>query len=530
MRTFEAADFISDLAGENGDQLFLGIGRAYPWTGNDTIVPQIVDSTDARFQIFRELVALKELFVSEGCLVTPRSDWSNGTTYVAYSDDFDLYAYEVSENVNGTVTFSNTTVIGTNTTFLLDFSNNEIIQVPGDGVVVLPQRFEIISIQSNTQMQINIAPAVAITANVPQEITNTFPNFASNFYVRNSYDQVFLCLGNNNSTASNTMPAISLGGQLPNSQFIITQDGYLWKYLYTIPSGLKQSFFNQQWMPIVIESQVANSAVNGRLDVIQIINGGTGYNNGAASLSAPIITVVGDGTSANLTAIVSSAGTITGVNILNAGNNYTTANIVVAPGSSGVGANLQAVIGPLGGWGANAYTDLGCRTAMMSVTLANTENGTIPESDSLGDLFKYRQIVLIRNPLFANGTGIANSTNYDLTTQIACAANTPIAMNDLVYQSPTGAYANATFTANCVQFVSGTNILHINNIIGNYTPQSTVYATKNTTSAPYASVQGFNAVAPVIAPFSGHLLYVENRTAVQRAANQTENIKLILTF
>lgn len=530
-REYQATDMLADIAGESGDQIYLGIGHGYQWTANDTFVPQYVTCPVNNFQTFRDLVAYKDLKISDGCVVVPRSDWSNGTTYVSYTGTFDLYTYDSVKNANGTVTFSNTTVVGNNTTFLLDFANNEILQVPGDGNIVLPQRFEVISVQSNTQMQINTSPPVTITANVPQEITNTFPNYASNFYVRNTYDQVFICLGNNNNTASNTMPAISLGGQLPNSQYIITQDGYFWKYLYTIPSGLKQLFFNQQWMPVVIESQVANSAVNGRIDVVKIINGGTGYNNTAASFSAPILTVVGDGTSANITAIVSSAGTITGVNILNAGNNYTTANIVVSPGATGVGANLQVVIGPSGGWGANAYTDLGARTVMVSPTLSNTENGTIPESDSLGNFFNYRQIVLVRNPTLANNpTLVANSTNYDLTTTIPVAANTPIAMNDLVYQSPTGQFANATFTANCVWFDNGTNILHINNLSGNFIPQSTIYATKNTSATPYASVQAFNAVAPLIFPFSGQLLYVENRSPVQRAPNQTENIKLIITF
>lgn len=519
---------IADLAGESGDQIFIGIGHTYPWTGNDTIVPQIVASTANNNQIFRDLVALKDIGVSDGQMVVPRSDWSNGTTYTAYNDNFEIYTYEKVSNVNGTVTFSNTTIVGSNTTFNLDFSNNSILQIPGDGSTVLPTRFEVISITSNTVMQVNVAPSTTIAANQTQKVSNSFPSYAYNFYARNTYDQVFICMGNNNSTASNTMPTISLGGQLPNSQYIITSDGYFWKYLYTIPSSFKQKFFNVQWMPVVIESQVANSAVNGRLDVILINNGGTGYNNSAASLSAPILTVVGDGTEANITAVVSNAGTITGINILNAGNNYTVANIIVS--TTGTGANLRAIIGPPGGMGSNAYSELGARTVMISQTLSNTESGTIPEQDSLGNLFSYRQIVLLRNPTFANGTGIANSTNYDLTTAISVAANVPIAMNDLVYQSPTGQYANATFTANCVWFDSGINILHINNINGSYTPQSTVYATKNTTATPYATVQGFNAAAPVIAPFTGQLFYLENRSPVQRAPNQTENIKLILTF
>lgn len=529
-RTYQAAAMIADLAGINGDRIYFALGHAYPWSSNDTVIPQIVDSTKNTNQVFRDLVAMKNITIASSYLVVPRVDWSNGTSYYAYNDQLELYTYEIATNANGTVTFSNTTVIGTNTTFLLDFANNEYIQVAGDGITVFPQRFEIISIQSNTQLTINNSPSTNIIANVPQEISNTYPNYAYNFYVRNSYDQVFICLGNNNGIVSNTMPTISLGGQLPNSQFIITGDGYLWKYLYTIPSGLKQNFFTQQWMPVIVENQVANSAMNGRLDVIQILNGGSGYNNTAASLSAAILTVVGDGKDANLTAVVSNSGVITGINILNAGQNYTKANVIVASGSSGSNANIHVIISPPGGWGSNVYTDLGVRTVMCSISLANTENGTIPETDSLGENFKYRQIVLLRNPTFANGAGIANGTNYDLTTSIAVSTNVPIAMNDLVYQSPSGAFANATYSANCVWFDSTVNVLHINNSNGIFTPQTTLYATKNTNSSPYISVQSFSETLPVITAFSGQLIYLENHSAIQRAANQTENLKLLLTF
>src|SRR6185437_13147995 len=112
MRTYQAADWLADLAGEGGDEIFIGIGRAYPWSGNDTIIPLIGDSVDSRNQVFRELVAYKNIFLNNSCLVVPRADWSNGTTYFAYANSAQIYTYELTSNVNGTVTFSNTTVVG----------------------------------------------------------------------------------------------------------------------------------------------------------------------------------------------------------------------------------------------------------------------------------------------------------------------------------------------------------------------------------------------------------------------------------
>lgn len=531
LRVFQAASFINSFAGSTNNEIFLALGRGYAWSGNDTIVPGIIQSTNTINQTYRDFVAYKALFVSDASLCVPRIDWANGTTYTAYSDNLDLYTYEASRNSNGTITFSNTAVVGNGTTFLLDFANNSMLQIPGDGVNILPTRFEVMNVQSNTAMTVNIAPTTTITANVPQVISNTFPNYATSFYVRNTFDQVFICLGNNNGIASNTVPQISLGGNFPTSQYIVTADGYLWKYLYTIPSGVKQKFFTQYWMPVILEAQVTGSSVPGRLDVIKINNGGTGYNNGAASLSAPILSIVGDGQNANLTAQTDANGVIVAVNILNAGNNYSQAQIVVAQGSSGNNANLQAVISPPFGWGSNAYVQLGAHTVMFSPFINQSENGTVPTNDAVGGFFKYRQIALVRNPVLANnGTQVANATNYDMTTILSCAANTTMAMNDLAFQSPTGLYANATFTANIVYFDATANKLHLNNLNGVYVPQSQIYATKGANTAPYTSVATFTAITPLIKAFTGQLLYIENRPPVVRATNQQENIKLFVTF
>lgn len=525
---FGALNFIADIGTQSNT--YVAIGRGYPWANGDTIVPVIVDSVDVQNQMYRDLVALKQIITPAAALVVPRVDWSNGTTYAAFSDDVDFYSYYSLRQGNGTCTFSNTTVIGNNSTFLLDFANNSIFQVPGDGVTIQPTNFEVINVVSNTQMQVNVSPAQTFTNNTVFNVSNTYPNYASNFYVRNTYDQVFVCLGNNNSIPSNTMPQISLGGQLPNSQFIITADGYNWKYMYTIPSGYKQNFLTQSWMPVIVEAQVQNSAVAGRLDIIQILNAGRGYNNTVACTSAAILTVTGDGINGSLTAITDANGSITGINIINAGSGYTNANVTVATGANGVNAVIVPVIGPQGGWGSNAYLELGAHTVMFSVFLNQTESGTIPVQDAFGGFFTYRQIAVVSNPTLNSNGAFANASNYDLTTQISVASNTPFQMGTIAYQSPTGKYANATFTGNVVWFDASTLVLHLNNMTGTFSPQSQIYATTNVSVPPYASVSVFNAAAPLITPFSGTILYMENRTGVQRALNQNEDIKVILTF
>ncbi|MGI0018794.1 MAG: hypothetical protein ACREA1_08795, partial [Nitrosotalea sp.] len=480
----------------------------------------------------RNFVAMKQVLISNSNLIARRRDWVANTYYSAYANNIEMFSHTKSVNANGTITTDALTdffIEGVNTTFTKDFTNSSILQLSGDGVTTFPEQREIVTVISDNGMYINSSFDYVYTANVPISVTNTYPSFVQNFYVRNSYDQVFVCLSNNNGSISNTMPQISLGGQLPTDPYIITTDGYKWKYLYTISAGLKQRYFTQDWMPVSSDTGVLSSVVSGRIDIVNILSGGIGYNNSSAAFSSPIITVSGDGTGANLTAKVDSNGTITGINIINGGTGYTTANIVVSSGLTGVGASIIPVIGPRGGWGSNAAFELGATSLMVNVDLSDTENATIPLVDALGNFFSYRQIVLLNNPMLTTGLA-ANSINYDLTTMISVSGNSPFAMNDLVYQSPTGLIANASFQGTVVYFDTNSNILHLNNTSGSLLLQSQMYATKNANSSPYATTTVFSQTLPLVQPFSGVVKYIENRVPVSRFPGQSESIRLILEF
>jgi hypothetical protein len=511
--------------------VYVGIGHNQPWATNDTLIEIPVETIDYFNQTFRNLCALKLVQVASACVVARRVDWANNTIYDPFDEATQMYSYEKLHTGNGTITVSNTNVItGVNTTFQLDFITGHHLLLNGDSINLFPQQREVVTITSNTSMVVNSAFSGSFVANTPVDVSNTYPFYAKTFYVRNTFDQVFICLDNKFGSPSTVFPALSIGGDLPSSPYILTSDGYKWKYLYTIQPGLKQSFFTTDYMPVATETQVTQSAVNGRLDIIKINNGGSGYNNGAASFSAPIVNVIGDGTGANVTAQVDANGTIQGVNILNAGQNYTTATITVNSGVTGVNANLTAEIGPSGGWGSNSGVELGATTLMFSVDLNGTENGTIPTVDSLGNFFNYRQLTLISDPTYAANGNTANGQNYDTTTVINVSANTPFAMNDLVFQSANGNYAGATFTGKIVWFDNSTNVLHINNVSGTFQPQTSLFGTKDANSVPYSTVTAFSITQPTIQLFTGRILYIENRTPVQRAPAQVENVKLIIGF
>ena len=521
-----ANDLIQDWSTSN---TYVGIGGQIPYSNpQDNLVPVPNNSTDYLNNVYRNMVALKKITAADMAFIVPRVDWQSGLVYDQYDNRSDMFTTISLLQTNGLVNVSNSsTITGTNTTFLTQFTQGNFIYLPGDGEIVAPQVRQVVSVASNTSLNVNTSFNGNFISNSAFLYNDTSPRYAKNFYIRNKYDQVFICLFNNNGLTSTVMPQISIGGDLPDDAVILTSDGYQWKYLYSIPSGQKQIFFSPDWMPVFRELDVEQSAVDGRIDVVLINNGGSGYNGNIPSNSATILTVVGDGNSANLTAVTDANGSIIGVNILNGGSSYTNANVVVNAGTTGNGANLRVIIGPSGGHGFNPVEELGATSVMLSKELVETEAGTIPTGASVGTgTFEYRQITILKNPLLLASGLVASNVNYSTVSTITTQplpAGQFFSIDEIVYQGVS--VSQATFSGVVVFWDDVNNVLWLNNVGGAFTPQSPIVGTQQTTP-----VTAFINTPPVIELYTGLLLHINNVLPVTRGADQTEQIRIIFNF
>lgn len=109
--------------------------------------------------------------------------------------------------------------------------------------------------------------------------------FAGNFYVITDEFDVFICLNNGNNSPSTVKPI------RPNPATNLVNyselDGYIWKYVTTIPSADVSKFVTDSWIPVrTLTSDdgtnpnqwlVQQSAISGQVVSVQIDNQGTGY-------------------------------------------------------------------------------------------------------------------------------------------------------------------------------------------------------------------------------------------------------------
>jgi hypothetical protein len=340
------------------------------------------------------------------------------------------------------------------------------------------------------------------------------------FYVRNRFDQVFKCLWNNNGGTATTEPYFEPGTFNAN-QIYQGADNYKWKYMYTITSGNKLKFMDDAWMPVPISSHIPNPfssfAGRGSIDVINVTNGGTGYDPSNATIT---VTVTGDGRYATANATVVS-GSITDIVVANTGSNYSYANVSISS-SLGSGAVAIAPSSPIGGHGYDIVSELGTRHVMMTARFTKDESGKLPTD------IDFRQIGILVNPYayFGTITGRANADIYKTTTDFIVSQGFGLYTPDeTVYQSPNGLLSSATYSATVLSFDSASNTLKLINTQGVANNSALIYGATTGTARVVVQQQ-----IPDFIPFSGYLTYLENREPVQRNVDGSEIFKLVLGY
>lgn len=536
---FNAQSFENSVASSYAN-VYIMLGRSVGWANvsntlnlDDSSIDYPYDTVSYRNDIVKKGIILKRITSSDIQPVIPREDWATGTVYTQYDQTANLYIKILDTALSGgNVNVSNAlanTITTTNVAQLnLAFSTPSV--TVGDFVRVGEEKKEIITINAlGDFIQVNSNFTQEYASNTIYKSVSSDYRYSNKFYVRNNLDQVFKCLFNNNGAQSTIKPEITLGGQLPENPYIETSDGYKWKYLYTIPSGLKNKFFTEKYMPVISDPVVVRNAEDGRIDIVEIKNPGNGYFQGTTTNNYSIVTVNGDGTGAEFTLDILD-GKIVEVNIVNGGTGYTTATLEIGdtlklPTTSN--GSLRAVISPPGGHGIDPALELGASEQMISVDFQSNMESLYPIK--AGGETDFRQVAMIRNPKLANGQFGFTST-YPMYTKIFVSAPSvsEYPIDSTLFIGEGGNFANATFTATVVYFDSAENIVYVNDINGDIDAidGEQIYEKDNTSN--YSQV--FAVTKPDINILSGDLLYIENRSKITRHANQTETIKIVVEF
>jgi hypothetical protein len=118
---------------------------------------------------------------------------------------------------------------------------------------------------------------------------------------------IFKCLDNNGGANSTAQPTRSETN--PDDEYYSTQDGYVWKYMYSVDSTTFAKFATQDFMPVVPNANVVGNAVSGAIDVVTLSYRGSNYNTYlTGTFTSPDLRVGGNPLYYNIANTASAAG------------------------------------------------------------------------------------------------------------------------------------------------------------------------------------------------------------------------------
>jgi hypothetical protein len=325
---------------------------------------------------------------------------------------------------------------------------------------------------------------------------------SDSFFVITEDYNVYKCLWNAGGAASTTKPT-----GVSTSPFT-TADNYVWKYMYTVTTAKALKFLTNDYIPVqqldsddgTDQWDVQAAAVDGGVHVVKVTSGGSAYG------SAPAVTITGDGTGATANSTI-TAGVVTAVTITAAGTGYTRATVTFASGA----AAATAIISPKGGHGANAVEELGGKYIMINVRLDGTESNTFSTAN------EFRQVGIVRDPYLYGTTtrAVASSYRQSFKYQLSSASGT-FSLDETV--------TSGSNTASVIEWTTPNLYTTL--------PVHKPFANTASVSGGTSGASGTIAVitTPGLQPYTGDIIYVENRVPISRAADQIEDVKLIIQF
>jgi len=378
---------------------------------------------------------------------------------------------------------------------------------------------------------------------------NTTRLSSSRFYVLTEDNQVYICLQSGKNADGSVRESVTKPtGTSTNA--IVTADGYVWKYMYTIGGTQASNFLTANFLPVEYitdssgdvglsgvqanQATVREAAVKGQILGLDVVNAGSGYSGTGFSDSA-VVTIVGDGTGATAKAFV-NAGVITRLELdsdatlgRKFGQNYTQANITIT-GGNGSGASGRVILSPNAdsGLGANPITDFKASSLIFNAKPTLNEPGVDltpdwPIISADRGVAEYRQIGLIKNITNTEGAVLTADTGRVSGILYMNTRTAGIAFKDVTSANEQGG------AAACIIDDVDSNLVYFHQTeetgFATFTSSGTL-TDGNSITELYDSVQ----YSVDVDRYSGDIFYIENRSAVVRSANQSEDIKIVITL
>ena len=384
------------------------------------------------------------------------------------------------------------------------------------------------------------------------------------YAVMNDQYEVFVCLFNGTSPANlngvnATYPprTVPVSGEGTYSSGVYTEPSgnYVWKYVYTIPTDDVIKFLSTDFMPIC--TYQGPTVVDGAISTVKLTDAGSGLPTSATLFAA----IQGDGSGGKVQITTNGSGNITAVSVNAAGTGYTYGNVVLKNGYLYTNSSLatlatvggtargqvEVVIPPQGGHGADLVLELNAKRIMTNIRLTYAEgSGDFPVDND------FRRIGIIQDPLQYGSTSFLTADNASgLYAVKLSSVSGNYVVDEIITQSNSGLISKGrvvSWTLDSGSTVNG--VLKYYQSPSEHADNGVVRPFVSTGANPITGASSgrtgtvnttYNAALlgvtfasglanPEVRNNSGEIIYSENRRLITRAADQIEDIKLVIEF
>lgn len=504
IRILNANNFVSGISTtDNSYYVYIGLPNASEIDADwNTNTPYPIDSFDQYNDMYDTVISAKKVTSSDVLKVVRKVDWTSGTIYEMYRQDY------------------------------------------------------------------------SINRTAPQ--TGATNLYRANYYIMNSDFRVYECIYNGASPTNAGKGIVSLEEPTHTDLQPRTEsDGYIWKYLYSIRPSEIIKFDSVEYVPVPRDwatnantAAVRNAAVDGKIEVVTIEDvSSASYQFSGTKNNVPI---KGDGQDA-LASVTFVNGKPTATTVTNGGTGYTFGTLDLDSVVTGSGASFSVIIPPPGGHGFDIDRELGANRVLIYARIENVDvtNPDFPVGN------QFARIGVLKNPTVFGSTTIQTASSvagtYGLrltgaatstmsveidgeVTQTIGVGSTAVGKiisydpltrvlkywqdRDLATVSDTGSVPTYGYRLNKFTSTPGTGG-NVNVVVTTTTGTETVgidtvftgvSTTINNRTYYFGQTYNNGLANPEIEKYSGDMIYVDNRPEVTRAANQREDIKIVLEF
>jgi len=501
-----ALQFVNSITSEL-TSMYVYIGRPQSWE-SDAIPPDPVNDLKTEYDVWYDMTAMKRVTGNDVRLGFKKIDWTSGTVYYEYDDgvnleDKNFYAV-TDENKVYKCIYNN--------------RNGQSVNKPTHTFSDIKDYPDGYRWKFMFQISDSLMRKFAVGDFLPISSDETIVDNATVGAIEN----IKVIDGGSGYAPSTKIPTYIYGDGTENDSAkcnIITNGGLIQNIVITDGGSGYQST-PDDGVPVLIrqvndfgavEAAYGIAVVNADQEItfVNLVINGNGYSDGEASIVRSSVEAI---------ATTNSQGSVEFVDIVpgaSEGGFRKAKAIVIAP--SVTEAEVRPVISPFDGHGAKPEKELFANYSLLNMNFAYAEgaNDFTVEND-------FRRIGLIENPYdFRTTTPATELTRNAKRTLIIDSVAGSILPDDIIYGQSSGAKGFV------VDFIDGNKVRYITdpNLTNNI---EFIIEPIRSSSGAVANI--IEIQEPEVEPYSGDILFINNRTPINRDSAQIETITLVLEY